>query len=50
MQHKRSFFERLTGAVRLDDEVEQLESRPEVKTSINNRMNVFEESDEEAIN
>jgi len=48
MQHKRSFFERLTGAVRLDDEVEQLESRPEVKTSINNRMNVFEESDEEA--
>lgn len=47
MSHKRSFFERLTGAVRLDDEVEQLESRPEIKTSIN-KHNVFEESDEEA--
>src|SRR3990167_4290198 len=46
MQHKRSFFERLTGAVRLDDEVEQLESRPEIKTSI--KQNVFEQSDEEA--
>src|SRR3989344_1250852 len=47
MQHKRSFFERLTGAVRLDDEVEQLESRPEIKTSIS-KQNVFEESNEEA--
>ena len=47
MQHKRSFFERLTGAVRLDDEVEQLESRPAIKTSIS-KQNVFEESNEEA--
>jgi HSP20 family protein len=46
MANKRSFFERLTGAVRLDEEAleqeNRLNSKPLAKT------NVFEESDEEA--
>ena len=46
MANKRSFFERLTGAVRLDEEAleqeRRLNSKPLAKT------NVFEESDEEA--
>lgn len=50
MQNKRSFFERLTGAVRLDEELE----RPETQPAINpmrpaSKINVFEdERDEEA--
>ncbi len=46
MQNKRSFFERLTGAVRLDDEAEQQENQLNSKSLT--RTNVFEESDEEA--
>lgn len=45
MQNKRSFFERLTGAVRLDEETEQ----PEIeinKTPI--KPYVFEDNEEEA--
>ena len=46
MQNKRSFFERLTGAVKLDEEREQTESGS--SQEINTRPNIFEESDEEA--
>lgn len=46
MQNKRSFFERLTGAVRLDEETEELENQPSLKAST--KPNIFEESDEEA--
>ena len=47
MQPKRSFFERITGAVRLDEEPEQLEEQPDFgETHI--RPSIFEESDEEA--
>ena len=46
MQNKRSFFERLTGAVRLDDEVEPLEAEPNLGTPA--RPNIFEGSEEEA--
>ena len=49
MQNKRSFFERLTGAVRLDDEVleqeNQLNAKPLAKPT---KTNIFEESEEEA--
>ena len=46
MQNKRSFFERLTGAVRLDEE----ESLPESHSvrELNIKPNIFEESEEEA--
>lgn len=46
MQNKRSFFERLTGGIRLDDEPEQLENQPELKTTV--RPNIFEANEEEA--
>ena len=46
MQNKRSFFERLTGAVRLDEDEEQLEMRPSNETSV--RPSIFEDKDEEA--
>ena len=46
MQNKRSFFERLTGAVRLDEEMEQQRDESVLKSPI--KSNVFEESDEEA--
>lgn len=47
MNPKRSFFERITGAVRLEDEPEELEEQPHHgETTI--RPSVFEESDEEA--
>ena len=46
MQNKKSFFERLTGAVRLDEEMEPLEERP-VPTVVS-KPSIFEESDEEA--
>jgi HSP20 family protein len=46
MQNKRSFFERLTGAVRLDEEREQPEQRPE--REIATKPNIFQESEEEA--
>lgn len=46
MQNKRSFFERLTGAVRLDEEKERLEAEPSL--GANTKPNIFEESEEEA--
>ena len=46
MKNKRSFFERLTGAVRLDDEMEAPENQPNLK--IPTKSDIFEESDEEA--
>ena len=46
MQNKRSFFERLTGAVRLEDEGEQTERLPDREAAA--KPNIFEESDEEA--
>jgi len=46
MQNKRSFFERLTGAVRLDEDNDLPESRP--TPVVNTKSNIFEESDEEA--
>ena len=44
MKNRRSFFEKLTGAVRLEDEEEsvELEAQPET------RPNIFEEAEEEA--
>ena len=45
MQNKRSFFERLTGAVRLDEEAEQQEVEIH-KTAP--KPSIFEDSDEEA--
>ena len=41
MQSKRSFFEKLTGAVRLEDDIENLEEDEET-----DRPNIFEESEE----
>lgn len=46
MEPKRSFFERLTGAVRLDEEIEPVEVKTQPVTTI--KQNIFEESDEEA--
>jgi len=46
MQNKRSFFERLTGAVRLDEEKALLEEQLPAKMPAT--PNVFEESEEEA--
>lgn len=46
MKHKRSFFERLTGAVRLEDEEE---SHVEMaKAASAEKENIFEEAEEEA--
>ena len=45
MQNRRSFFERLTGAVRLDEEKESLEERPILGRAI--RPTQLEESEEE---
>lgn len=47
MQNKRSFFERLTGAVRLDDDAIEAEERLSSLRPIS-KLNVLEESDEEA--
>ncbi|MEK9171897.1 MAG: Hsp20/alpha crystallin family protein [Patescibacteria group bacterium] len=46
MQNKRSFFERLTGAVRLDEEKERPEEEPSL--GANTKPNIFEENEEEA--
>ncbi|MSR87997.1 MAG: Hsp20/alpha crystallin family protein [Candidatus Zambryskibacteria bacterium] len=47
MKNKRSFFERITGAVRLDEDEEEGESRS-AKVSGNGESNIFEESEEDA--
>ena len=46
MAYKRSFFERLTGAVKLDEEKELFDEKTDFKTLA--KPNVFEESEEEA--
>jgi len=46
MQNKRSFFERLTGAVRLDEEREQPEE--EASRVLDAKQNIFEKNEEEA--
>lgn len=47
MENRKSFFERLTGAVKLEDEAEQQpENKIQPITSI--KQNIFEESEEEA--
>jgi len=48
MNNKRSFFERLTGAVRLDEEIDQSDHEPALKASLSSKANIFEENDEEA--
>ena len=45
MNQKRSFFERLTGAVKLEDE---LDSSVEVIPRSESRANIFEEEEEDA--
>ena len=45
MQNKRSFFERLTGAVRLDEEKELLEEESNFGRTV--KPNIFEENEEE---
>lgn len=45
---KRSFFEKLTGAVRLDDEDEMQEQSRSVSVNESLKPSIFEESDEEA--
>ncbi len=47
MQNKRSFFERLTGAVRLDEELVEPETQPTISKSPA-RPSVFEDAEEEA--
>ncbi|OHB09619.1 MAG: hypothetical protein A3G05_01170 [Candidatus Zambryskibacteria bacterium RIFCSPLOWO2_12_FULL_45_14] len=46
MQNKRSFFERLTGAVRLNDDTEQQEAGLDKK--LPTKTNIFETDEEEA--
>ena len=48
MQNKKSFFERLTGAVRLEEEAELPEEETKLKTIMPGRPNIFEDSEEEA--
>ena len=45
MPNKRSFFERLTGAVRLDEDVDQLETG--LERAVSSRSNIFEDKEEE---
>lgn len=46
MKNKRSFFERLTGAVRLDED--ELAEKREIRSKKDSEQSIFEESDEEA--
>lgn len=48
MRNKRSFFEKLTGAVRLDDEEEISEETPFEAGGEETRASIFEEKEEEA--
>jgi len=48
MRNKRSFFEKLTGAVRLDDEEEISEETPFEAGGEETRASIFEEREEEA--
>ena len=49
MQNKRSFFEKLTGAIRLDDKMEEeMEEIPDTHLTVKSDQNIFEESSEEA--
>lgn len=46
MENKRSFFEKITGAVRLEDEAEQMEEKASIP--VHDKESIFEESEEEA--
>ena len=48
MRNKRSFFEKLTGVVRLDDEEEISEETPFEAGGEETRASIFEEKEEEA--
>ena len=48
MNNKRSFFERLTGAIKLDEELEELDSHPNSKISLKPKTIAVEEEEEEA--
>ena len=47
MKNKRSFFERLTGAVRLDEDEEEVEDLPVERLP---KTNIFEEAEEAQLN
>jgi HSP20 family protein len=47
MQNKKSFFERLTGAVRLDEDLGQLEKQSNLQ-SIPTKTNIYADSEEDA--
>src|SRR5687767_12345852 len=46
MANKRSFFERLTGAVRLDEELEPVDESP--MTRVPTKSSILDDKDEEA--
>ena len=48
MQNKRSFFERLTGAIRLDEDIKHVDEDKPILKSSPIRVNVFEENEEDA--
>lgn len=48
MQNKRSFFERLTGAVRLDENLEHVEEERTNLKTLQTKSNIFEDNEEEA--
>jgi len=48
MQNKRSFFERLTGAIRLDEDIKHVDEDKPIFKSSSTRVNVFEENEEDA--
>ncbi len=48
MKNRRSFFEKLTGAVRLDDEEDAVAETPAPRGRGAKSVNIFEEAEEEA--
>lgn len=46
MKNKRSFFEKLTGAVRLEEEDDSMESMPASNLQEKNSPNIFDEPEE----
>jgi HSP20 family protein len=48
MQNKRSFFERLTGAVRLDEDMEHMDEEQSNLKSTPTKANIFEDNEEDA--
>ncbi|MEK7461875.1 MAG: Hsp20/alpha crystallin family protein [Patescibacteria group bacterium] len=48
MQNRRSFFERLTGAVRLDEGLEHMEEERTSLKTLQTKSNIFEDNEDEA--